>query len=563
MSVEVYAPPQGSSPELPDLMRSRETLAEIGAIPDGDEQLRRILWIKQDLLGYPDPGYHFGDVYSHGEAAEDLRARLAEFASDPTASSSVMVRMTALENAIDLGYGSKWLPDRAARRELERDGQSNEYAPQKTDGIAYRDISLQLAKADGLDIRTLFPYPTNDEVERGQFDDSHNPVLVHEYLSRLQAAMRAGKPDAETEQFAPLIRAMESRLAEHAALPRIPHIDIRDWQVVGKCARLLEYGDQYRSVLIDVLEEGDVADKESLKLLAEMTEFSKDASRVFPDRYRHGVEEGLNHALADGLYAVLGHVSNDTQTDIGLQLSPDGKPLPLKLDGGESLELLRRLHIAFAELAGIGRLHVNRTIAVSMLDGAAQYRLMDRRGSLTNTSVYVRPRGAETYHADMEYGRPGEGVEASIGYVVDTDLDAGRLPEVGKHRGKGDDGRISIRLDREGIASYERNSDMRRDPTRQDGTLSLDVGSIIGKDDWTSTKVGRFLAWGNALRAGATGEHVRLNHVTEYFTPEDGDADVFAAEATRLSAGFEATRMTRDQIAQGVSRTAKPVGWWL
>jgi hypothetical protein len=180
------------------------------------------------------------------------------------------------------------------------------------------------------------------------------------------------------------------------------------------------------------------------------------------------------------------------------------------------------------------------------------YRLFDREGENIG-SVYIRPRGAHTYDQDLEYGRNGEGVEASISYVVDPYRQPGELIELGKHRKPGPDTRISIRLDREGVTPEARGSDAKRDPTQEQGTLSLDVGSIIGDESWLGTKLGRFLAWGNYLRTLSEGKPTQLNHVTRFFHPETGTADWFAREAEGLIGQLERKRFRLDDLEKKYS----------
>jgi hypothetical protein len=138
--------------------------------------------------------------------------------------------------------------------------------------------------------------------------------------------------------------------------------------------------------------------------------------------------------------------------------------------------------------------------------------------------------------------------------VIDPTIEEGEVIELGKHRGRGPDNRVSIRLDREGVEPHLRGKQViQRDPTQDQGTLSLDIGSVIGNEDWLSTKIGRFLAWGNMLRSNALSTDTQLNHSTYYFEPVDGRADIFAEEANGLIEHFEARRLTKKQIVERFS----------
>jgi len=123
--------------------------------------------------------------------------------------------------------------------------------------------------------------------------------------------------------------------------------------------------------------------------------------------------------------------------------------------------------------------------------------------------------------------------------------------EVGKHAGEEPDGRVSIRLDREGVTPWFRDSkDVRRNPAVEQGTVSLDIGSVIGGDKWLGTWVGRFLAMGNFLRSKSQGTQTHLNHVAHQFTNQQGTATHFAQAAQELGAVFAARVMNVSEIAR-------------
>jgi hypothetical protein len=364
-----------------------------------------------------------------------------------------------------------------------------------------------------------------------------------------------------------LLQSIHDRMASINRLPQTPDVRLGDWKVIGDCQRLLEDKDGYRQALVDVLNTGDAVALQSVDKLVQM-QYSwpyNDWFEAFPQRYVEAAKQAQTRVLSDAMYAILHHATHGNSTDEKLPLKSGGRGLAIKLESDEPLHLLDTLNKTFKALP---TLHYRynpqaRTVKVSEADGYSMYRLISTtpNGGLiaSNVVAYIRERGDAVYDPALEYGRPGQGVEASIGYVVDTDDKASGLMKVGKYRDDGDDARISIRLDREGVAPQERDSDAPHDPTQQQGTLSLDVGSVLGKDEWTSTKLGRFLALGNMLRAQANGDRVGLNHVVDYFTPEDGDADIFAGAVAEMKNLFESKRLTAAEIAAFTASHIKPV----
>lgn len=99
---------------------------------------------------------------------------------------------------------------------------------------------------------------------------------------------------------------------------------------------------------------------------------------------------------------------------------------------------------------------------------------------------------------------------------------------------------LSIRLDREGTVWIPGASVAipESDPTRQQGSLSLDIGSIYGEPDNPNVEIGRLLAIGNALIAEKRGEKANFNHVREVFDPKFGDAEVFADVVRKLGSNL-------------------------
>jgi hypothetical protein len=272
--------------------------------------------------------------------------------------------------------------------------------------------------------------------------------------------------------------------------------------------------------------------------------------QIFPNNYGIALQRGAHSLVMNSIYAANNHLKNNkkTQTKIPLRGQPSGEGLNLELKGDEPLDVLKKLSTAIMQLTKIASSENVIATPVVEYDDYQMFRLWDENGN-GNASVYIRPFGAHDYDDYLEYGRPREGVEASIDFTIDTSLAAGDLFNVSKARRRKKDDRISIRLDREGVKPAERGAaSVRRDPTSEQGTLSLDIGSVKGDDKWLSSKVGRLLAWGNILRSEELGLDAELNHSVHYFDEKDGMADVFAESATELIEHFKSRQPTTAKL---------------
>jgi hypothetical protein len=562
MSVALEVPQQPLSQEYqPDAEGIEGYLEAVSELPT-PQQLQALMFD------------HFEDGYAHFQGyrtSEDPKTAdaLAGFAAAENSTPSLSVRLEALERALERGFGQELFTGKGREwNDVQEAARVQGAAPRNRrgqTGVAYRYIEMRLLEGEGIDDTTMFPDWSPEEVERGIKDHDSNPVRAYAFLDKVQAEIQSGEPSALALQFVPLLQSIHDRLTAINRLPDTPDIYLRDWKVVGDCQRLLADQDIYRRTLVDVLNTKDPVALQCVEKLSTLCYPwpRHDWYDAFPDRYAKATHQAYNRVLSDALYAVLHHAAHGNSTDVSLPLK-NGQGLPLKLGGDEPLHLLDTLGKALTSMPPL-RFRYDpylRTVKVAEAPGYAAYRFIqvDAQGHLKpyNVSAYIREYGDVTYDSALEYGRPGQGVEASFGYIVDTDCSRDGLMEVGKHHREGDDARISIRLDREGVAPQDRDSDVPHDPTQQQGTLSLDVGSVLGKDEWTSTKLGRFLALGNALRAQANGDRIDLNHVVDYFTAEDGDADVFAAAVGDVKAMLESKRLTTAEIAVLVAGSVRP-----
>ena len=73
---------------------------------------------------------------------------------------------------------------------------------------------------------------------------------------------------------------------------------------------------------------------------------------------------------------------------------------------------------------------------------------------------------------------------------------------------------LSFRFDREGRLVTESPFSADRDPTRVDGTMSVDISACAGDPSRMPVRIGRFIAAGNRLRADRIGSDDTLHHNT-------------------------------------------------
>lgn len=544
----------------------KQLLGSLQAMEDPGEQ---IWWLRRGA-GFTHPSLH-----KSNETAQDPAYNaeaLANVAADPNSPLLLSVRIQALERAIELGYGQDTgMPVPSEDFSIRSDAQNVPSDGHFTSpGHAYRYVAETLLESEHIPRAVMFPPWGEAEIDRGSSDD-YNPYRSYMFLNEVQKNLHEAQPAYEAQRFEPLLQGVQNVMRHDNNLPESADIPLDTWKLAQTCARLVRKEPHYTAILSEVIGSRDKSVLETLRTIGEMANGAANyASQAYPERYRKQVYNGLELSLSDAMFALLDHVEHANHTDTAITLR-GGRELPLKLEAGEPLLLMQKLQQAMQAISRIKGYGDVGTVRTNQGDGYGVYRFVSyaphndrfRRPELSPNGVvaYIRERGDVTYDETLEYGRPGEGVEASIGYVVDLDAQSG-MAHVGKRRASvqvEDDQRISIRLDREGVAWDKRNSDVKRDPTQQHGTLSLDVGSVLGKDEWTSTKLGRFLAHGNALRAKAMGVEAHLNHVTDYFSPEDGDAEVFASQAAALRERLEGMRLSREDIAAfmtGVVRSA-------
>jgi hypothetical protein len=510
------------------------------------------------------------DIPFNSETADDFDA-LIEFAASPDSSPSLMVRAQALEFAIDriTPKGSDASPpkgelldryeelskllspaDRLFGLGLQsRDLGSYNYVPYISKDIRrYVKLIINLADTEGIDRSIMLPdWDNHDYFEI----PANDPSIALVFLSRISELKK--KPEGNQEniflKLTPLIQ--ELGLDSEGSLLEISDESQDYLEGILRLARITSFESDYTdSEVVEAFLHRSSIREEYVKELNSIYDSAEKLKTAFPAEFALGVEKSVRGLIANSIYALRYHEYN-ALTDIRLPLNTQEEVLHLSLAGDEPLKLLRSLREGFNHI--YESFNGQAVVRVNSGNGFYHYRFIKTNpatGTIANNvSVYIRPRGSVSYDNEMEYGRNGEGVEASINFVVEPYASPDKLLEIGKHRGKTPDDRISIRIDREGVTLSERDTPgIKRDPTQNEGTLSLDVGSILGHDQWLGTKIGRFLAFGNLLRSRHFREFSNLNHVTKYLPQAEAQADNFEAKANALIAELEGRRLRESDL---------------
>lgn len=478
------------------------------------------------------------------DALQDPNTSIAliDLAADPASSSSLFVRAYALEmglgaiSAAARNPQSTWHPITAAQQALYQ--QAYKLIPEYFDGTsepltynaeqgfgsgAYDRYCRLMAEREGIDKALLYPDRFTVGI-RPELEEDNLPIAVCMLAQRLMQTeyyqdIGALSPTlmVDTWQAALDFRGQEYQAAVSTEPSRLG--------VFAGVARLTGRGGREHNALVESLYtslDEDVAFRyaRTFNGLYKAIEGLQDA---FPREFGPGVIEGARALLANALFAVTEHEKNGRSTDTKIGLL-SGYELPVRFEGDEPLELLQGLEAALHSLRHVvTSKEIRPVLAIDGVDFKVH-----RFG--TDVSCYNRPLGDHVYNYDYEYGRPREGVEASIGYTI-------RLPGQGKGRllplrkDEKNGYEISIRLDREGRSASREGQ---RDPMRSEGVVALDIGSVLGDPDSFGTKVGRLLALGNMYRSNIIGTPAGLNHVTDWIDQTYGSADQFAGAALRF-----------------------------
>lgn len=518
-------------------------------------------------------GYHRGMMQLPKQVSGSEVDQLINFAADPKSSPSLLVRAQAFELAVtaltkkqpdtedprfdylktELAHfmsGQMQKESTHVKNVYHRDyttGEDIDVSGYEINPFGVRNMAYNLAKQEGINTDDMFPdwgllgyAPDYQEILPDNI-----PIAAFYMLSKFSSRINSYDPGQDPLRLSPFAKLLPLAIDMQKAV---------DYQVadVNNADEIYQDAEEIRALL-------DAPGSEKyLEPLDALKDSIMSLAVAFPDEYRTGVYKGAQALFHDCVYAVRHHLENRDYSTIAIPINGNmDDPLRLKLSDDEPLEWILVLQEAIAMIHSQTSNDESFTTIFNQdnAKGFKVFRIWQEDGSKNNIYAYVRPRAAQTYDHSVEYGRNGQGVEASIGYVVDPSIKDGEIIEVGKHRGDSVDNRISIRLDRDGFAPDTTSTkDLQRDPEIEQGALSLDIGSVIGDPDWLGTKIGRFLAWGNYLRTAKLGREPGLNHVRRYFEDEHGTADNFESNATAFARELERHRITKRSLGVLASR---------
>jgi hypothetical protein len=514
----------------------------------------------------------------------DIATALIDFALNDTSSSSTLVRAFALEKGV-LGLRQAILADPYIRTRVRSDisflymeleegfpelfdshlrtelhgGHHPAIAPARREQIeAYRGAATALARMEGLGFTgTLRAYWDYSEFE-GHSTDSYSgtpllPFLAMEFF--------AGNDSVADRSHDPLLGFMTSRMIQESlgAILSFRREDTTEQKNAAtefsRLSRLARTGGVEHVDQLDSLYHLEPSARaEYVTALNRLYSQGEKLADLFPATDPRALSTGFRTVSANGLFAITHHIQNGETTDEELALL-GGRVLPVGYVGNEPLDMIRE-----TELIGKARevmTHPDTEVVLAVDE--ANFVLYSFENAVLRdhprVMKHIRPRGGHEVNYRYEYGGRHFGVQATS----DTRIDPGQpiRPDRPYHKVSLSPQALSIRLDREGRAPGKAVALADQNPVSEQGTVSLDVGSLF------SGGLGRFLAWGNVLRSQAIGQPQRLNHI-EAFGTQLGTADGFAAMAMQEILFWEAKRAAREGdtykpaalVAAGLALTA-------
>lgn len=286
-----------------------------------------------------------------------------------------------------------------------------------------------------------------------------------------------------------------------------------------------EFGEDFGDSLLAIAETQPKDEVEDISgLLADFRKQSHQFAAWF-DAYdpelARATERAMNERLTDTLTAL---EALAVEGRLEIDLGPGGHFELDSIDGAlEIMTLQQRAMQTIHEV--ITDPEVETSQVTEDNNQFAMYRFISETHG--QVLLYVRPEGAKGYDRRFEYGNR-QGVEASISFIANPVDPHALLTE------KDPEG-VSIRFDREGRKKDESPFSEDRDPTRGDGSISLDISSIMGRDDSPAVRIGKLVAAGNVLRAAKNGGFESLHHNNNHFDQERyGDAEGFSKLAVYI-----------------------------
>ena len=391
-------------------------------------------------------------------------------------------------------------------------------------------------------------------------DDNIDPYLSTEYASLYEPYILGRIMDEtgiellslelESQQrlFEFMMKSDDGRYQRLIKVARdLPHDESA---ILAKAFLSTEFGDDHGEAILDIAE--NATTEQSTKIFETVNslrqrshEYAEMFASIDPE-FAKQTEKALNERTTDMLtalqeVAVNGSLDEDVSPARNTPGHESNGDFDSKLGSlDEAIEVFGNLDKTFAKQQEI--LQADDLQISHVNEDSSQFTLY-RFNSKTegNMLLYVRPEGAYGYDRAVEYGNHA-GVEASMSFVVDPVNPRKLLLP------KSADG-VSIRFDREGRAVGEAPNSPDRDPTRQDGMVSIDVSSIIGSVDSMPVKIGRMVAAGNLIRSRREGTADSLHHNANYFDQgKYGSAKGFGELARKLTQQVEMLRRSKTQI---------------
>lgn len=295
-------------------------------------------------------------------------------------------------------------------------------------------------------------------------------------------------------------------------------------------ANAMEFGEDYGDSILEIVQ--NVSLEQATKIFESIGGFRQRTHefanwfRDYDPDFAEATERAMNERLTDSLTG-LGVLAK--QGSLHVDVAPHRHKDDYESDGrfmcnvnsiDEGIEIIKQLDRSMKMVHDV---ITAADVRVSRVNRDDDQFIMYRFSSEAqgDALLYVRPEGAKGYDRDYEYGNK-KGVEASISFIVNPN-DPHHL------RSDKDPDAVSFRFDREGRMADDSPFAEDRDPTKKDGTISLDISSGMGDPRRMPVKIGRFIAAGNILRAQKTGSHESLHHNTNYFDQSKyGKASGFA-----------------------------------
>lgn len=288
--------------------------------------------------------------------------------------------------------------------------------------------------------------------------------------------------------------------------------------VLAEAFLATEFGDDYGDSILSIAE--NATPEQSAEIFETINNFRNSSQKIarwyesYDSEFSKAIELAMNERLSDALTAMEVLVRDgrlDVDTSPGRHsdnYESDGRFVMKLHSVEEGLEIIGSLEKSLRLISGIvtaGDVKVYN--AVEDNSQFNMYRFSSEE--LGDALLYIRPEGAKGYDRQLEYGNRS-GVEASMSFIVNPTnphkLDIYKDPQG-----------VSIRFDREGRMTDESPFAEDRDPTRQNGSISLDISSLMGDGRHMPVKIGRFIAAGNILRAAKTGGEESLHHNNNHF----------------------------------------------